>query len=408
MTYQYLVDTGVVVADTSTLKTDVQTEYRDSLGTDLILNDATPQGRLIDSETTARSNVINSNAQLANQINPNLAKGVYLWSIAALMGIGPGKNSPSVLSGVVLSGVAGSPIPALSKARTATGLTFQSVSTVTLNSSGTATVDFQCTEEGPNPVAIGALNTVVDRVSGWTGVSNPAAATLGTTKLTDAQLRLFRKESLAKQGSGSIASIRASLLAIPGVTSISIRENPDSVQATIDGLDMPKNSLWVCVDGGLDLDIATALLTAKSAGGGWTFADNPSVGKRVAVNVTDPSSGQTYEVKFSRPDEVKTAAHFQVRSSTSIQEPQQSVIDAVLRYVNGQMPDERGLVIAASVSPFELAGAVTAQIPGIYVKWVGVWVPPAADPGPPNASDIAIQVWQKATLVAADIRVEVL
>lgn len=408
MTYQYLVDTGVVVADTSTLKTDIQTEYRDSLGTDLILDDATPQGRLIDSETTARSNVINNNAQLANQINPNLAKGVYLWSISALMGIGPGKNSPSFLGGVVLSGVAGSIVPALSKARTSTGLTFQSVSTVTLNGSGTATVDFQCLENGPNPVETGALNTVVDRVSGWTGVNNPTAAVLGTTKLTDAQLRLFRKESLAKQGSGSTAAVKAGLLALPGVKSISIRDNPDSVPATIDGLAMPKNSLWVCVDGGLDVDIATALLAAKSAGGGWTFADNPAVGKRVTVNVVDPSSGQTYAVKFSRPDEIKTAAHFQVRSSTSIQEPQQAVVDAVLRYVNGLLPDERGLVIGASVSPFELAGAVTAQIPGMYVKWVGVWVPPAVNPGPPNASDIAVQVWQKATLVAADIRVEVL
>ena len=56
--YDYLTETGLIVPNTSTTKADVQQEYISVFGADLNLDDATPQGRLIDVETVARDGVV--------------------------------------------------------------------------------------------------------------------------------------------------------------------------------------------------------------------------------------------------------------------------------------------------------------------------------------------------------------
>ena len=70
---------GVEIPDTSEILETVQTEFQSVLGSDLSLEESTPQGRLIDTEVTARSNTISFNAQIANVlINIALSAGVPL------------------------------------------------------------------------------------------------------------------------------------------------------------------------------------------------------------------------------------------------------------------------------------------------------------------------------------------
>ena len=69
-------DSGVIIPNTADIHVTVQGEYQDALGSDLSLEEATPQGRLIDTETTARQNTIAFNASMANVlININLSSG---------------------------------------------------------------------------------------------------------------------------------------------------------------------------------------------------------------------------------------------------------------------------------------------------------------------------------------------
>ena len=67
--YNYIVNTGVIVPDTSELKNDITTEYQDALGSDMNTTAGTPQGRLIDAETISRSSVIRTNSLTANMFN---------------------------------------------------------------------------------------------------------------------------------------------------------------------------------------------------------------------------------------------------------------------------------------------------------------------------------------------------
>src|SRR5277367_2945438 len=119
--YQYLDATGVIIADTSSLLADVQGEYQSVFGADLIVTPDTPQGVLITAETLSRVAVVNNNAALANQINPNIAGGVFLDALLALTGMQRTPATPTVVPNVSLTGVPGTVIAAGALAATSAG-----------------------------------------------------------------------------------------------------------------------------------------------------------------------------------------------------------------------------------------------------------------------------------------------
>ncbi|MBP3934791.1 MAG: hypothetical protein J6D44_13135, partial [Pseudomonas sp.] len=138
------------------------------------------------------------------------------------------------------------------------------------------------------------------------------------------------------------------------------RENIGNSPIVIEGVTLVPHSIYVCVEGGEDIQVATALLETKSLGAGWNGS--------VAIDVVEPSSGQTYNVKFDRPQEIPLRARFTARSSTL--NVQQIIPDAVSQYVNGELDGEVGLVVGANVSPFELAGAANIVEPRINITKV--------------------------------------
>ena len=76
---------------------------------------------LIAAETLARTEVVNNNAALANQINPNNAGGVFLDAILALTGMQRSSATQTLVTNVTLTGVAGTVISAGTLAATAAG-----------------------------------------------------------------------------------------------------------------------------------------------------------------------------------------------------------------------------------------------------------------------------------------------
>lgn len=109
--YSYVVAQGVVVPDTADLLAQVQTEWRETLGEDLIVTPDTPQGVMIVAETLARDAVVRNNAALANQINPDLAGGVFLDAIWGLTGGQRLQATRSTIVAAVVAGVPGAVIP---------------------------------------------------------------------------------------------------------------------------------------------------------------------------------------------------------------------------------------------------------------------------------------------------------
>lgn len=88
--YNYITSSGVIIPDTAEQRTAVENEFKAVFGQDLDISPETPQGVLITMETENRDAIVRNNAELANQINPDLAGGVFLDAIWALMGGAPG------------------------------------------------------------------------------------------------------------------------------------------------------------------------------------------------------------------------------------------------------------------------------------------------------------------------------
>lgn len=373
-TFLYLTPTGVVVPDTSSLLADVQSEYKAVFGADLIVTPDTPQGVLITAEALARAEVVNNNAALANQINPNVAGGVFLDAIMALTGMQRTPASPTVVTNVTLTGVAGTVIPAGSLAATSAGDRFQSVSNVTLDGGGTATVNFQSVATGAIPCAGSALDTIVSTVLGWETVTNnpsgsPASATtLGASTQSDQAARALRMNTLAFQGVSLAEAITSALYATEGVTSLTFQENVSATTQTINGISMVGHSIYACVAGGTDTAVASALLENKSSGCAWNGG--------TTVSVVEPASGQTYSVQFDRPSEIGILVRVTSPNGNSA-----NIIQSVLDYANGLIEitgtngvisNVPGFVVGADVSPFEIAAAIVSENPGTYVSKVEV------------------------------------
>lgn len=124
------------------------------------------------------------------------------------------------------------------------------------------------------------------------------------------------------------------------------------------------HSIYVCVDGGADTDIARALLETKSLGAGWNG--------QVMVAVVDEASGQPYDVRFDRPEVIPVFIRVTARYSNL--DGQRIIPDAIMTYVNGGLEGDAGFVVGNDVSPFELASAVNQVEPRIFIKKVEISV----------------------------------
>lgn len=396
--YDFIQNTGVIVPDTADLLSDVQTEFRTAFGQDLDVDPATPQGVLITAEVEARDAVARNNAELANQINPNLAGGKFLDAICALTGLERIRATRSTLSAVELTGVSGTIIPAGSRAETTNGDRFELVTSVVLDSAGEGVGEFRSVVFGPIAAPIGSLTQIVDNVLGWETVNNPSAAVLGQNEQSDQSLRALRRRTLALQGISLAEAIVSDLYDTEGVKSLQFRENFTDTDQVIDGIFLLKHSVWACVDGGTDEAVAQSLLENKSNGANWNGA--------VTVNTLEPASGQVYPVKFDRPTPVQILVRATVRQMDSTVDPQIAVRDAIMAYNDNTIDGETGFVVGQNVSPFELAGAINLQVPGIFVQKLEV----APFSGMPvwQTTEIAIALNEKAFTTASTIQVVVL
>lgn len=392
--YQYITTTGVIVPDTSVTLETVRSEFKTAFGDDLDTSAETPQGVLITGEVLARDNVIRNNAALANQINPNEAGGIFLDAIWGLTGGARVKATPSIVREVALTGVPGAIIPAGAVAAVVpTGSQFELVTSVILDAMGNGLGTFQSVTVGAIAAPIGSLTQIITGVLGWETVTNPNAAEVGKAEETDAASRVRRRQTLALQGVALPEAITSGLYTVEGVRSLAFRENVTNAPITIEGVTLAPHSIYVCIDGGVDDDVALMLLRKKSLGANWNGG--------VTVNVIEPASGQSYGVKFDRPDEISIWARVTVADTGGYANVSDLVRDAVLAYARGEQDGEAGFVVGGDVSPFEIASAVSRVAPGVYVKKVEV-----SDDGTTySTNDIPITIGEIATIIYGNISV---
>lgn len=361
--YNYIDATGLIVPDTAALLEEVKDEWRAVYGADITLEPETTQGAIVVQDTEVRDNTVRNNVAVANQINPDYAGGVWLDAIWALMSGSREGATKSTIAGVVLTGQNGTTVPVNSVAVvSATGARFLSAATVVIGETtpNQAVVDFVAELTGPIGVIAGGLNSIASGVLGWETVANPNPAVPGKLVESDVAGRRRRRLTLALQSVEMAEAIISALYAIPSVDSLQFRENYSDTDQTIDGILLRKHSIWVCVRGGTNDEIAQTLRRAKGMGAGYNGA--------VVVTLVNPYSGQTQEIKFDRPTLVtlfvRVTAQFNNTDGLTI------IPAAVMAGAEGELEGDAGLIVGASVSPWEISGWVNTVEPRIRVTKV--------------------------------------
>lgn len=383
--YNFITETGTIIPDTVTILIEVQDEYKAVFGSNLITNPGTTGGRLIELNSLERIGIAANNAQLANQINPNLAGGVYLDAILSLMGSERTATTFSTVANVDLAGQPATVIPSGSQAQNSvTGTFWELVSLETLDGSGMATGTFQALDPGEISCNPSELTIVASGVLGWETVNNTESATLGSDTQSDPEARNFRRVTLAGQGSSLAEAMISALVKTPGVVSQSFRENIEDTTEIIDGVTMVPKSVFACVDGGTDIAVANALVSKKSGGCAYNGT--------TIVPLVIPFSGQLMNIQFQRPDLIGIFVRVTANSTGAVQDPATVIRTAIIEYADGLLSGEEGFIVGADASPFELSGAINQKEPTIFVSNVEI----STDGITYVNSTITIEIFEKA------------
>lgn len=360
--YKYITSSGVIIPDTGDQRTAVENEFKSVFGQDLDVSPETPQGVLITMETENRDAVARNNAELANQINPDIAGGVFLDAIWALMGGQRWDATRSILTQVAFGGVPGTIIPKGSLAETMAGDQFATTRALIIGKDGKITGDMRAAETGLTECPAGQLNGIASSVLGWETVTNPTSAVSGRVAESDLQSRRRRKLTLAKNTVSVGEAITSALYELEGVRSLAYRENYTDVPMIFEGITMVPHSVYVCVEGGDSQEIAEALLRTKTIGAAFNGSEE--------IEVPEPVSGQTYNVKFDRAKEVVLFCRVTVKK-TSV-DAQTIIPAAVDAWANGETEGDGGLVVGREVSPFEISAGVNSAEPRLFVTRVEI------------------------------------
>jgi uncharacterized phage protein gp47/JayE len=331
--------------------------------------------------------------QLAyNARSPLTAIGVGLDSIVKLNGIARLVPSSSTAL-LTISGAAGTTITG-GVVSDANGNLWSLPSPITIGTGGTISVTATC--QTPGQISANA-NTITTPsggfTAGWTSVTNPAPAIVGTPVETDSGLRARQSISVALPSETRLAGTQAALLKVPGVTLAIALENQTSVTDSYGNLG---HSLTCVVQGGAPLAVATAIFTNRGIGPNTQGATATAM---TITPVTDPNSGNITDIGYiqavSVPIFVSLSIHSMSASFTTT--TQAAIVAAIVTYLSG-------LDIGESVLQSSLYGVALSVMPNplqpifsIRALTIGTAAAPT------GTTDLTLAFYQVASCTSADV-----
>lgn len=332
--------------------TDLETALKLVFGNNIDLDPESGFGQFVGIMSEAIANEWESQENIYNSQYPSSALKVQLSQVVTFNGIERQEEIKSTLTNVTLSGIVGTIIPAGSQAAvTLTEEVFETDSLVTIGSGGTIAVDMTATIAGPITAAINTLTEINTPIYGWTGVTNPTAATVGRDEETDPALKLRRALSTGASASNLEDSLFAQLLNLDDVTGVLVISNRTA--ATVDGI--PAYQFLTVVKGGLDASIA-AIIWANTPQGIASYGTT-------TVQHTD-TQGFIQDVKFTRPSDIPI--YFKVNITTNSLFPATGEADikaAIAAFGTINFNAGADVLIASFYAPiYETPGIVTIAL----------------------------------------------
>ena len=262
--------TGFYADDTETVRAAVAADWVAAFHkdgqVDLNTDPETPAGQLIDSQTAAITEKDTELLYLCSQFDPAKNEGVFQDAIAKIYFLSRKAATPSTAT-ITVRGLSGTVIPVNAQIMSSADDTiWQNVAAFTIGADGTGSGVFRCTSEGLISAAAGTLTRIMTVVAGWDTATNEHAAVVGTLEENRGQFELRRYASVALNSRGTAASVYARIMQLDDVIGCVVRENKANQPKVIDGVTLSPHSVYVCVLGGNDGAIATAMYRTVSAG----------------------------------------------------------------------------------------------------------------------------------------------
>lgn len=298
---------GITPTSLEEYVTELEEAFVAAFGPAINLAPETPQGQFIGIDALARTLADEVVVAVAQGLNLHTAFGHQLDSLGSLMLLPRIAGERSIVT-VTLTGTANTVVEKGKRASTGDGAVFALDDDATIGSGGTVDATMRSVDLGPIAAPAGKLTQIVDAVTGWTAVTNAAAAQLGRAKESDIDYRSRYTREVSHNGRYGTEHVLATVLAVEGVTDALVRDNDTNASVTTQGIAIGAGSLLVVVEGGANSDIGEAILRSKAAG-------VPTVGN-VSVSVPH-AQGRTTTVRFRRVDEVALAVSINITTDAT-------------------------------------------------------------------------------------------
>lgn len=313
----YIDGTGIHIEDFAQILSDIIDGTADVpglaqiYGADINVGSNSPDGQSVNIFALSKQDILNLCVQIYDSYDIDQAVGDALDRIAALSGT-TRKGGTYTQVPVAITTSQSVSLPGLLSDNTYTvsdlnGNQYQLIADATI-SSGTHSLLFQSVNVGAVQVAANTITTPVSIVAGIVSITNPSGPTqTGINEETDAQLRMRQQYSQMMPAQGVLQALTAALNNLSGVSSAFVFENATQ-NTSPDGV--PPFSIWAIVEGGVAVDIATAIYNYRSAGcgmfGSQSYAITQSDGSEFIVSF-DFAASEDLFVKL-HVDSINSAA----------------------------------------------------------------------------------------------------
>lgn len=389
-------DAGFVAPSESDMLSGALADINAAFGNMLNTALSTPQGQLAMSLTAILGDAYDQMLALFNGVDPDRASGRMQDAIGKLYFM-TRRGATATIVTVVCTGAAGTVIPEGTLIQDGNGKTYAADGAITIDATGTGTGTFSCTETGAIECASSSVS-VYQSVVGLSSVTNPSAGVTGSDEESRVEFEQRRQESVAANSVGSLDAVLGAVEAVSGVTDAYVTDNSTDAAETTNGVSIAAHSLFVCVNGGADEDIARAILSKKPPGCGYTGTSS--------VTVTDPNSGYTtapsYTVQFTRARPTPVYIAVTLKSGSSVSSTATADVQAaIISAFNGGDGGTRSR-IASLLFASRYYAPIAAL--GSWVQIVEITIGTAANP---TGFTLQMQADQIPTIEAANITVAI-
>lgn len=383
-----LTSSGFEIKSTDEIVTELGDDTHAIVDPTLDVDESTPLGQLWGIVASKLSELWLVGQALSTANDPEQATGYALDGLLTLTGV---KRLGATSSTVPIQFSSSAPVfvPAGTVIVPSADDTYRWVTLEDTNiPAGDTLITAAAEQTGPLTAVPGLLDTLLVPIPNVTAVENLSAASPGRNIETDMEARVRRTQSLAASGNATVDAIRANLIALEGMESVTVIEN--STMFT-DVLGNPPKSFQAIVYDGVvpaltDDEIAQVIWDSKPAG---IEAYGSSSG------TAEDALGTSRTVAFSRPTGVPIYFVVEVQRDPTTYPGSQAVKDAIVAAGRaGRLVGDDVVALKVKAAPLSVLGVY--DVTGFTL---------GTAPAPVGTANVTITFNELATFDTANITV---